>query len=138
MMTLQQRIDKARELHALGYTCAQCVAMSFDDVTASHASQQLLAAITSGFGGGFGGSRETCGAISGMTAVNGLTGFTSSADKRKVYASTASLVEQFKTLNGSVVCRELRVPGAKPCMTLIEDAVTILHNALTPQDLPND
>ncbi|MBD5193978.1 MAG: C_GCAxxG_C_C family protein [Bacteroides sp.] len=133
-MTLQERIDKARELHSVGYTCAQCVAMVFDDITSSQASQPLLAAITSGFGGGFGGSRETCGAISGMTAVNGLAHFTSPADKREVYGSTASLVEQFKSLNGSVICRELRVPGAKPCMTLIEDAITILHNSLTPQE----
>lgn len=133
MTTLQQRIVKARELHSAGYTCAQCVAMVFDDITSSHASQPLLAALTSGFGGGFGGSRETCGAISGMTAVNGLKSFTSPADKRKVYASTSSLVEQFRALNGSVVCRDLRVPGTKPCMMLIEDAVTILHNFLTIQ-----
>ena len=38
--------------------------------------------------------------------------------------------DEFKAINGSTICGELLKPGRKPCMELITDAITILHNRL--------
>jgi C_GCAxxG_C_C family probable redox protein len=122
MVTLEQRLQHARELHRQGYNCAQCVMLCFvDDPTLTAASAAL--------GGGVCGTGHICGAVSAMTMVNAIGGYSKPADKGRVYADGAALVAKFAAANnGQTDCRQLRVPGRKPCMTLIEEAVTLLHN----------
>lgn len=131
-MTLETRIERARQLRKDGYNCAQCVLMVFDDIAGL--PREALEKISAGFGTGFGGQGHVCGAVSGMTVINGLTGFNSPADKVATYRQVTADSAAFTQLNGSVVCRELKKPGRKPCMDLVIDAVTIIHNRLTPAE----
>ena len=100
---------KAAELFMEGYNCAQAVAVSFCDVTGL--DKDATAKLVSGFGGGMGGLREVCGAVSGMFFVMGqLYGYENPTDddaKKELYARVRGLAEKFKEENGSIICREL-------------------------------
>lgn len=100
---------KAAELFLEGYNCAQAVAVAFCDVTGL--DKDHTAKLVSGFGGGMGGLREVCGAVSGMFFVMGhLYGYESPTDdeaKKELYAKVRGLAEKFKEENGSIICREL-------------------------------
>lgn len=124
--TLEQRKERARELRKQGRNCSQCVAMAFDDVIA--ADPELIARISEGFGSGFGGKGEVCGAMSGTTMVCGLV--YGNLDRPQLYAKVRQPLEAFAALNGSYICRELKQPGRKPCIDLITDGVEALHRQL--------
>ena len=62
--------EKALELHAKGYNCAQAVACAFSDQVDMDEDQ--LFKVMEGFGAGMGGMHGTCGAISGAVAIVGL------------------------------------------------------------------
>jgi len=52
-----------------------------------------------------------------------------------IYKDVQGLTRSFAELNGGITeCRLLRVPGAKSCNLLIQDAVTILHNHISGTD----
>lgn len=107
---IEERVEKAKRLFKEGgYNCCQAVVLAYndlfdlDDVTA--------ATVTSGFGGGMGRMREVCGSVSGMTV---LAGFMSPAvdpsDKTARtanYALVQELAEEFRKINGSILCKEL-------------------------------
>ena len=108
---------KAAELFMEGYNCAQAVAVAFCDLTGME--KDYAARLASGFGGGMGGLREVCGAVSGMNMVFGcLYGYESPTDdaaKKPVYAQFRQLAESFKETNGSIICREiLKNPPSDP------------------------
>ena len=67
--------------------------------------------ISAAFGGGMGRMGETCGAVTGALLVIGLKhGKTSAEDeeaKERTYRLVQELVDQFKSRNGSIVCRDL-------------------------------
>ncbi|MBO4379530.1 MAG: C_GCAxxG_C_C family protein [Muribaculaceae bacterium] len=129
ILTLQQRIERARRLHREGYNCAQCVVMAFDDVTGL--DETKAAEIAAAMGAGMAGQRQICGTLSGTAIVNGIVSFKTPKDKPAVYRSTSELIDQFKAKNGSIVCGELLTrPDRKPCMQYIEDAITIIDNRL--------
>ena len=65
---MSQRAERADALHRRGYNCAQAVACVFDDVIGLPEKQ--IAALLSGFGGGF-RSGEICGVVSGAITVLG-------------------------------------------------------------------
>lgn len=62
------RAELANQFHQRGYSCAQAVACAFSDVIGLRDEQ--IAALLSGFGGGF-RSGEICGVISGAITVLG-------------------------------------------------------------------
>ena len=126
--TLEQRKERARELHRQGFNCSQCVVMVFDDIHGL--SNDVVARASAGFGGGLGGMRHVCGAVSGMVMIEGLAKYSNPSDKPMIYAEVKSAANEFNLLNGSIVCAELLKPGRKPCIELIEDAITIIDARL--------
>lgn len=126
--TLESRLERARRWHSEGYNCSQCVAMAFDDL--HNLDNAIVARLSSGFGGGVGGQRQVCGAVSGMTLIIGLTGYDTPSGKQELYRTVRHYSDEFLRRNGSIVCGDLLAPGRKPCMSLIEDAITILHNRM--------
>ena len=126
--TLEERKERARMLHRQGYNCSQCVVMVFDDIHGMN--EEVAMRVSAGFGGGVGGMRQVCGAVSGMTILIGVAKYTQPSDKPMLYAEVQSCAEEFKKINGSVVCGELLKPGRKPCIELIEDAITIIDARL--------
>ena len=67
--------------------------------------------LASAFGGGLAGTRNTCGAVSGLAMAYGLLrGYADPQDKeakREVYAAVHGMAAEFERINGSIICREL-------------------------------
>ncbi|MBO5364560.1 MAG: C_GCAxxG_C_C family protein [Clostridia bacterium] len=100
---------KAETLFCEGYNCAQAVFLTFAEELGMERETALK--LSSSFGGGMGGLREVCGAVSGMfmTAglVKGYTGKKVPEEKAAHYARLQRMAEEFKKENGSIICREL-------------------------------
>lgn len=126
--TLTQRLERARELRAEGHVCSQCVMMCFPDVHSL--TDKQAASIAIGLGGGVGGQGDICGCVSAMAMLSGFASEGDPKTKAQTYGGVRALCQQFVQENGSLQCRELKTSGRKPCMQLIESAVTIFHNKL--------
>lgn len=104
-----ERAQKARELFAQGYNCAQSVVLAYSDVMDVDA--KTLATMSAPFGGGMGRLREVCGAVSGMFMIAGslVPAFdpAQKAAKAANYALVQNLAEEFRKENRSIICREL-------------------------------
>ena len=108
---------KAAELFLEGYNCAQAVVVAYCDVTGME--KDYAAKLFSGFGGGMGGLREVCGAVSGMFAVlSHLYGYNDPKDdegKKVLYSQVRELADRFQEQTGSIICREiLKNPPTDP------------------------
>ncbi len=109
MVDRQEKVRRARERFLAGYNCAQAVCaayapeMGLDEATALR--------LSSGFGGGMGGMRGVCGAISGMVMVYGmLSGYDEADDmagKRETYAAIQHMIARFTEAYGNLHCRVL-------------------------------
>lgn len=136
--------EKAKEYFMKGYNCAQSTAMAFaDDI---NMAPETVARLTIGFGGGMGRMREVCGSISGVTFV--LSALYGDRPKSDVYKMVQDVADEFKQINGSIVCRELLglsksdpiTPIAekrtgeyyrkRPCAELVEIAANALEKYL--------
>lgn len=136
--------EKARELFLSGCSCSQAVFAAFAEDFGMDPETALK--LASSFGGGMGGMRETCGAVSGMLMVAGLKwGYSEVGDldiKTAHYARVRSLIEAFKAEHSTIVCRELlthlgelkKDPSARtaeyykvrPCVMFVETAARLL------------
>ncbi|MBQ8619985.1 MAG: C_GCAxxG_C_C family protein [Clostridia bacterium] len=136
--------ETARNLFLSGCSCSQAVFAAFADEFGF--DQDTALKLASSFGGGMGGMRETCGAVSGMLMVAGLKwGYSEVGNldiKTAHYARVRSLVEGFTAEHGTIVCRELlkhlgemkKDPSARtaeyykvrPCALFVETAARLL------------
>lgn len=136
--------EKARDLFLSGCSCSQAVFGAYaEELGIGHDTAMKLA---SSFGGGMGGTRETCGAVSGMLMVAGLKwGYSEPGNqdvKKAHYARTRTLIERFTAEHGTIVCRELlshlqtlskepseRTPEyyrTRPCARFVETAARLI------------
>lgn len=103
------RINKAIELHKNGYNCSQAVFAAYADLY--NMDEETALKISTSFGGGLGGMRHVCGAVSGMAMVMGLeTGTSKPHDKdgkANNYEEVKLLTTDFEKEHGSIVCSEL-------------------------------
>ncbi|MEG1609163.1 MAG: C-GCAxxG-C-C family protein [Clostridia bacterium] len=148
-MQKEERKQVAYDCFKQGYNCAESVAIAFEDVVGLE--RQLLVKMSVGFGGGFGRTRNLCGAVSSMGLVLGLVsnqGDDPQADKTIVYKQIQQVVGQFKERNTSDNCGELLkniksvtagyVPqvrdeqyyAQRPCLKFVLDSVEILSDFL--------
>ena len=108
-MTVQEREQKAGDYFKAGYNCCQAVAMTFADVLGM--SEDEVARLASGFGGGMGRMREVCGTVSAMTMIAGAMIPANDVNDKEAktanYALVQEMAEEFKQMNGSIICREL-------------------------------
>lgn len=103
------KVDLARSLYLSGYNCAQSVFAAFSQEMGLDEKTALRMA--SGMGGGIGGLRMTCGAVSAMAMVLGtLRGYDDAADfdgKKQLYADIQRLHDAFTAVHETSCCREL-------------------------------
>lgn len=144
-MNKSERKKKAYDLFKCGYNCCQSVVVAFEDVLGLDA--QTLKNISVGFGGGFGRTRNLCGAVSAFAIVAGLYMPHSDdpkLDKADIYKNLQNMVAIFKERNGSDNCGELLkniknlTDGyepqerdedyykMRPCIKLVLDSVDII------------
>ena len=107
---IEERVEKAKRLFKEGgYNCCQAVVLAYNDVF--EISDEVAAAMSSGFGGGMGRMREVCGSVSGMVMLAGLmrpANDPSVKDWRTAnYALVQEMAAEFREVNGSIVCKEL-------------------------------
>lgn len=132
---IQARIARAHALHESGCNCSQAVLCAFSDVLG--VDESTLFRVSEAFGLGM-GRMDTCGAVTGMYMVTGLTmssgGAASGITKGATLKKTKELSDIFADKNGSMVCRELKGVGTgkvlRSCPGCIEDAVRILGEHL--------
>lgn len=110
MINIEERVAKAKRLFKEdGYNCCQAVVLAYNDVFS--VDDDTAAAVSSGFGGGMGRMREVCGSVSGMVMLAGLMAPASDpsikVDRTRNYALVQEMAEDFRKLNGSIVCKEL-------------------------------
>ena len=136
--------EKARDRFLSGCSCSQAVFAAFaGDFGIDHDTALRLASC---FGGGMGGMRETCGAVTGMLMAAGMKWGYSDIENLDIktahYARTRELIEAFKAEHGTIVCRELLAhldelktnPSARtaeynkqrPCVLFVETAAKLL------------
>lgn len=147
--TIMNHAEKARELFCSGYNCAQSVAGAFAEEMGL--PLETVTRLASGFGGGMGGMRETCGAVTGMfMAISMLKGHALPENNEKKtahYARIRALAEAFAAEHGTLICRDLlaELPGkldknpsertaeyykTRPCALYVEDAARIVEKML--------
>ena len=107
---IEERVEKARRLFKEeGYNCCQAVVLAYNDLFGI--DDTTAAAMSSGFGGGMGRMREVCGSVSGMVMLAGLIAPAADpsikVDRTRNYALVQDMAEEFRKMNGSIVCREL-------------------------------
>ncbi len=106
-MTPRSKI--AKDLFNKGYNCAQAVFAAFSDITELSFEDSIK--IASSFGGGMGGLREVCGALTGAFMAAGLIYGYDSTDGAKAkeshYALIREIAKLFEDENQSIICDDL-------------------------------
>jgi C_GCAxxG_C_C family probable redox protein len=108
-MTLK---EKAMEyFDEKGYNCCQAVVCAYCDVYG--VDDKEIFKLAEGFGGGMGGLQETCGALTGAFMAIGMQNSAGDCEnptltKMDTYKSVQQLAREFETINGSMICRELK------------------------------
>ncbi|HAQ63913.1 MAG TPA: hypothetical protein DCR23_05570 [Ruminococcaceae bacterium] len=142
--------DRAAELFKQGFNCSQAVFAAFCDEF--DMDEETALKVSAGLGGGVGRLREVCGTVTGASMVAGmLYGATDGSDHEKkalTYQKVQQIVDEFKKLNPSIVCRELLglSPTAstpptpehrtdefykkRPCAQLVEDSAKAVDKIL--------
>lgn len=110
ILNIEERVAKARRLFKEeGYNCCQAVVLAYNDVFGI--DDDTAAALSSGFGGGMGRMREVCGSVSGMVMLAGLMAPAADpsvkVDRTRNYALVQEMADEFRAMNGSIVCKEL-------------------------------
>lgn len=148
-----ERIQKGYENFKKGYNCCESVVTAFEDVLPL--DTKTLLAVSVGFGGGFGRTRNLCGAVSAYAIVLGLYRRHQDdphKDKAEMYKEIQHLVALFKERNGSDNCAELlknvknltvgyepqvrddEYYKVRPCVKFVTDSIDILSDYLGIDD----
>lgn len=128
MITLENRLQQARELRTRGYNCAQTLLSVFPDVSGLTPGQAEAAAMGLGAGCGCG---EICGVLSALALLEGLRNHARGNSKGAAYASMRKLHDAFTTRWGACRCADLKAPGKPvPCNDLIFHGIELYHNYL--------
>jgi len=142
------RADDAVACFNCGFSCSQAIFSTYAEQLGL--DKQTALKISGPFGGGMAGMGDTCGAVTGAFMAIGLKCGKTIADdddaKRKTYELAKELVERFKALHGSIICRELagcdistpegkrefdeKRLGSTLCPKLVRDAAEILEGIL--------
>lgn len=139
---IEKRVEMARQFHRQGFNCAQAVVAAYADIF--DLDEQTALRISASFGGGIGMMRQTCGAACGMFMLCGLyCGQTNPDDKQAKmnnYKQVQNLAQQFKDINGSLICAELlglkepddpnTIINKTTCNDKVADAATIIGKYL--------
>lgn len=132
---MDETFKRAACLYSAGCTCSQAVFCAFADELGidEHTAMKL----SEGFGGGFGGMQEVCGAFCAATAVisscysTGKIGDTQ--NRPALYNMVRHAAELFEKEYGSIRCIEI-LHGEKPqprrCGMKVKDAVFIARRLL--------
>ena len=132
---MSERIEKVRENHHKGYNCSQAVACAYCDLFGIDEETAFRA--MESFGGGM-AMLSTCGAVSAMAFLAGLKNSDGNLDapksKQTTYKDMRIMANEFKEMNQSVICRELKGIDTgvvlRSCAGCMEDCAKIIEEYL--------
>ena len=151
-----QAEEGARNYFRQGLNCAECALKSFLDLGLTDVSPEVLA-MSSGFGGGIGLTRNTCGAVLGAAmAIGTLRGRKDPLAKGTleerieelygpdgIYQLYRRFVEEVEAQYGTIVCRELTADydweekaRKKKCQGIISYAAGLAVKYALEEQLP--
>lgn len=134
------RIKRAIDYHKAGCNCAQAVACNYCDLVGISRSDMYK--MVEGLGRGMGGYEGTCGAVSAICILVGLStsdgSFTVPGKTKDMsYDLSREALRLFKDKNGSVKCRDLKGIDTsvvlRDCDGCIEDACEIVESVVFPE-----
>jgi C_GCAxxG_C_C family probable redox protein len=103
------RVDRAVSSLKEGFNCAQSVLSTYSKLFGL--DQELALKVAQAFGGGMARMGHICGAVSGAFMVIGLKHGKLRAEddeaKEKTYEIVREFVKRFKSLHGSIMCKDL-------------------------------
>ncbi len=120
----EQKINAAQsaagEYFKQGLNCAECVLQSFLDMHNVDLPKEIIA-LSSGFGGGMGHTKNTCGAITGaVMALSALKGRKDPLAKettkeriqeiQQIYGPFGDMIREIEQQYGTLICKELSAP----------------------------
>ena len=125
-------LEKAHELHSLGFNCAQVVAILCRDL--SGVDEKTALAAMGGFGGGM-RNAEVCGAVSGGVFSLGLycpySDAANAETKNRIASLTKSFTASFKEKFGTLTCRDLTSNGSfARCEEYMAGASELIHELI--------
>lgn len=139
--TLEEKMAMADEISRgyfrQGLNCAECVLRTFLDMHDTDLPESVIR-MASGFGGGMGHTKNTCGAITGAVLSLGIVKGRDPFEKEEVsdrikqiqgdvYPAFGAMVNEMKEQYGTLICSELSDPFGdfagkarkKNCMEMI-------------------
>lgn len=128
------KLETASRTYKKGYTCSQAVFAAFAEDMGL--DEETAYRLMEGFGGGFGGKQEVCGAFSAAVAVISYFCSSGSLDgksKGNTYKVIRKASEVFEQEYGSIICREIlhgSSPKAFQCGMKVKDAVLLVGKVL--------
>lgn len=141
-----KNVEKSKEMFLKGYNCCQAIVGGFcEEYNIDFETAMRLA---SSFGGGMGGLREVCGAVSGAFMIAGLKkGYNNPSPEEKANHNKLiqSFAKTFKEKWGTINCAELmqklsdnkeelnKMGGdyqKRPCLIIVEEIAKILEKTL--------
>jgi C_GCAxxG_C_C family probable redox protein len=103
------RVDRAVSSLKEGFNCAQSVLSTYSKLYGL--DQELALKVAQAFGGGMARMGHICGAVTGAFMVIGLKHGKLRAEddeaKEKTYEIVREFVKRFKSLHGSLMCKDL-------------------------------
>ncbi len=137
-----KRTQEAVALHDSGFSCSQAVLTVFAEELGL--SNKIAKKISTAFGGGIIGSKETCGVITGALMVIGLKhgrfSVEDMAAKERTYQLSELFFQRFIDRYNSLLCKDLRIEdrgtpekkhfAQETCNNYIREAVLLLEEIL--------
>ena len=125
---LEKKLQRAKDLHAQGFNCAQAVGVPFAEELGM--PEELAIKALEGFGAGMGNREQACGALSGAIFVAGLKNADgkSAVTKADTYALSAKLCEAFEKKCGAIPCKTIKAEKKTTCNACIECGVRLAYD----------
>ncbi|MFW9773589.1 MAG: C-GCAxxG-C-C family protein [Promethearchaeota archaeon] len=102
-------MDKVITFFSHGHNCSQTILKAYGPKYGIN--ENLAYKVASAFGGGIARTGNTCGAVTGALMVIGLKyrnlDIEDQENKDFTYEVGKTFIDQFKSINGTIICREL-------------------------------
>lgn len=140
---MEQVQQQAKNYFRQGLNCSECVMQTFLDLHGSELPPEIIC-MSTGFGGGMGHTKNTCGAITGaVMALSAVAGRKHPMEKETmaeriqelhgIYDIVGRMVTEMEEKFGTLICSELSAPHGdfesksrkKSCMQMIGDCAAI-------------
>lgn len=134
----KSRVNIAIENHKKGYNCCQAVVCAYADLVGI--DEKTAFKISEIFGTGIAGMAQTCGSVSAMLIIASLKSSDGNLEKSKsrinTYKLGKSIAKEFKNMNSSIICSELRGDNGteklRSCRGCVIDSAILIEKMIFP------